>query len=421
MTQVDTLIIGAGVTGLAAAGRLSNRSHIVLEAEDRIGGYCKTTIRDGFVWDYSGHFFHFTQPHTERWLRERMEPQHIATVRKQARVSYRGRLIEYPFQKNIHQLPPAEFLECLHDLYFAQAATAEATPDNLRDLLHRRYGGAICRKFLFPYNEKVYACDLRSLDVRAMGRFFPSPSFEDVMRHFLQPRDDSYNATFTYPERGAFEYVKALATAVDPAAIRTSEAAVALDLEARTITTSRGARIGFRRLISTIPLPRLATLAGLAYDAAAFSWSKVVVFNLGFDRKGPADVHWIYVPSPERCFYRVGLYDNIFGSDRMSLYVEIGLDRNAPVADLLDRVLDELRAEGIVEASHHLVAHQMVMLDPAYVHLTPASVREVPRVKAVLAQQDVFPIGRYGAWRYCSIEDNILEAWALVESFGNSQ
>jgi len=49
-----------------------------------------------------------------------------------------------------------------------------------------------------------------------MGRFFPSPDVDDVIRNFVTPSDDSYNATFTYPERGAFEYVKALATAWIP-------------------------------------------------------------------------------------------------------------------------------------------------------------------------------------------------------------
>lgn len=418
MTSVETLIIGAGVTGLASAGRLKGSDYLLLEADDEIGGYCKTTIRDGFVWDQAGHFFHFRQPQTERWLRERMDSQRIENVRKLAKISYAGRMIEYPFQKNIHQLPADEFLECLHDLYFAQSnGTGDADPENLRHLLLSRYGEAICSKFLFPYNGKVYVCDLASLDVGAMGRFFPSPNVDDVIRNFLSPEDDSYNATFTYPERGAFEYVKALASAVDPGAIRTNEAVVALDLEARVATTAVGNQISFDRVISSMPLPRLASMAGVSFDASAFSWSKVLVFNLGFDRKGPSDVHWIYVPSTECSFYRVGFYDNILGTDRMSLYVEVGLASDAPDTDLLPRVLDDLRAEGIVDASQELVAHETVMLDPAYVHLTPAALREAPRVRAELADKNVHSVGRYGAWRYCSIEDNILEAWELADSF----
>ena len=39
------------------------------------------------------------------------------------------------------------------------------------------------------------------------------------------------------------------------------------------------------------------------------------------------------------------------------------------------------------------------------------------RLTAHLATRGVHPVGRYGGWTYCSIEDNIVEARALVASF----
>ena len=42
--QVDVVIIGAGVAGLAAAAELQSRgiSYVILEAQDHIGGRCIT-------------------------------------------------------------------------------------------------------------------------------------------------------------------------------------------------------------------------------------------------------------------------------------------------------------------------------------------------------------------------------------------
>jgi protoporphyrinogen oxidase len=113
MESVRHLIVGAGVSGLATAAFLEDRDLLVLEADREIGGYCKTVEKDGFVWDYSGHFFHFRHPDIEAWLRARMPGQEIRTVARVSKIAYAGRKIDFPFQKNIHQLPQAELVECL--------------------------------------------------------------------------------------------------------------------------------------------------------------------------------------------------------------------------------------------------------------------------------------------------------------------
>src|SRR3712207_2933303 len=115
----ETLVVGAGVSGLATAAALEGRDFQVLEADAEMGGYCKTVHQDGFTWDYSGHFFHFKHPDIEAWLRARMGQQAVRTVSKRSFIRYAGRDVDFPFQKNIHQLPHPEFLECLHDLYFS--------------------------------------------------------------------------------------------------------------------------------------------------------------------------------------------------------------------------------------------------------------------------------------------------------------
>src|SRR6516162_5189754 len=152
MDSVRTLIIGAGVTGLATAAALSERGdddYLVLEADSEIGGYCKTIKKEGFVWDYSGHFFHFKHPEIERWLVDRMPGQRIRVVQRKNFVAYKGRFIDYPFQKNIHQLPQDEFIDCLHDVYFARSSDVKgpASPrpeGNFKEMLYARLGESIC-------------------------------------------------------------------------------------------------------------------------------------------------------------------------------------------------------------------------------------------------------------------------------------
>jgi protoporphyrinogen oxidase len=449
MDSVRTLIIGAGVTGLATAAALSERGdedYLVLEADSEVGGWCKTVKREGFVWDYSGHFFHFKRPEIEQWLRDRMPGQRIRVVEKKSYIAFKGTWVDFPFQKNIHQLPQADFIECLHDLYFARSSDvkrdAPAREDNFLEMLQARFGQGICDRFLVPYNEKLYACDLSTLDKDAMGRFFPHADLTDVVRNMKHAENSSYNATFTYPEGGAIEYIRALLSAVRhgsagspesggsrkdraPAAagVSLSEPLCSVDLARKQARTTRRT-IRFDRLVSSAPFDRFAAMCSLDHDPSTWDYNKVLVYNLGFDAKGRAGVHWCYYPSKGTSFYRVGWYDNIFDSAKMSLYVEVGFPKEARIdEDVIrstrERVLDDLEREGVV-TGQRLVAEHSVVLDPAYVHITRRSLAEHRRLSGLLRERGVWSIGRYGGWTYCSIEDNIVEARALVASWGPS-
>src|SRR5687768_11530946 len=199
-TRVNTLIVGAGISGLATAASLRpGEDFLLLEAEAQPGGYCRTIKKEGFVWDYSGHFFHFKYPEIEGWLRDRMPGQDIRTITKKSFIDYKGHTIDFPFQKNIHQLPKEELIDCIYDLFFRAETPSD---DSFGAMLYARFGRSIAEKFLIPYNEKLYACDLGTLDKDAMGRFFPHADLTDIIRNMKVANNATYNATFTYPAGG---------------------------------------------------------------------------------------------------------------------------------------------------------------------------------------------------------------------------
>ncbi|MGQ0506729.1 MAG: protoporphyrinogen/coproporphyrinogen oxidase [Myxococcaceae bacterium] len=418
MDSVKTLIVGAGMSGLAAAAFSKARGDcLVLERDAEMGGYCKTVKKAGFVWDYSGHFFHFKHPEIEAFLRQRMAGQNIRTVNKRSFISYGGKWIDFPFQKNIHQLPQDEFIDCLYDLYFARTGSTPLPETNFKEMLHARFGRSIAEKFLIPYNEKLYATDLARLDKDAMGRFFPHADLTDIIRNMKAGTDtSSYNATFTYPEGGAIEYVKAIASELDPKQISLNEKLLSVELAGKVAKTTRR-ELRYERLISSMPFNRLLQIAQVKHDPSVFTWNQVLVFNLGFDRKAARDVHWLYFPARACSFYRVGYYDNIFDTDRLSLYVELGFPAGAAidVPAMRERVLRDLKTQGVT-TDHQLVAEHSVVMDPAYVHITQQSMAMQASLRKELAAQGVYSIGRYGGWTYCSIEDNIVEARALVQT-----
>jgi protoporphyrinogen oxidase len=406
-TEVDILIIGGGITGLSLASFLETDNYLIVDKDSEVGGYCKTTIRNGFVWDYSGHFFHFNNQEIKDYVLENIECD-IKTVKKKSHISYKDRYIDFPFQNNIHQLPTNEFIECLYDLYHRGNEKVNTFTDYVVNTL----GHSICDKFIIPYNQKLYACDLNKLDYDAMGRFFPKPTmFEDLLSELRNnKKTESYNDTFIYPTGGSIEFVKSLYKRVNEKNVLLNTNIIGIDLENKIAQTNNG-YIKFNKLVNTISFDTFMELTGKKVDN--LSSNKVVVFNLGFDLPTDIESNWVYYPGDE-IFYRVGFYNNIFNTDRMSLYVEIGMGKTDEVikGDLLKKILEDLIKVGVV-TNHTLVDHQMIIMNPAYVHITKESKEIYNDWGKKNNPNGLFSIGRYGSWTYCSIEDNILQSKEL--------
>ena len=392
---------------------------LVVEAQDQVGGYCRTTKRNGFVWDRAGHFFHFRDAQVKRFFQRKIPSDHFIKVQKKTGIHLdKVGMIDFPFQRNIHQLPKEEYIKCLTDLYLAEKN--DHAYKSFKQFVYNTMGEGIADKFLVPYNEKLYACDLDDLDYNAMGRFFPKSSFEDILLNANDQNNASYNADFSYPFNGAEEFVDVINGYVNDSQeceVRLNTRVVSVDLEKKEAVLCDGEVIKYTALINTSPLNKFCQLAGIDTSNASLSANKVLVFNMGFDSKSDFDMQWVYYPGKET-FYRVGAYHNILPSDRASLYVEVGAKSDDIVneEELLADVLKDLKEAGVINSEMKLIDHEFVVMDPAYVHINEKGEAFKNQLQNNLAAQHVYSAGRYGNWTYCSIEDNMVEARDLAKN-----
>ena len=418
MKNVKYLILGAGVSGHAFANNIESDDYLIIEKESEPGGYCRTTRRDGFVWDYAGHFFHFSHPDLKKRFEAITDSDDTVSRVKDTRIYYKGYYVDYPFQKNIHQLTKDEMIDCLYGLF---SKTEKNQYKSFLDMLYAKFGEGITEKFLRPYNEKLYACELDYLDVDAMGRFFPYADVKDIILNMKSSDNSSYNQTFLYPKKGAAVYVEKLLEGLHKEKICLNESVISISTKKKTVITTKG-EYSYEYLISSIPLNEFVEIsdAGDGIDKSAFSYNQVLVFNLGFDKPSKdKSVHWIYVPSKEINFYRAGFYNNIIGSKNLSMYIEIGYPKDFEVSQeeidiQLQKTLEGLKAIDIID-DHQLVAHEAIVMNPAYVHITKKSIEIVKQLENEFEEHGVFIVGRYGDWKYCSIEDCMVDALKVIE------
>ena len=233
--------------------------------------------------------------------------------------------------------------------------------------------------------------------------------------------NSSYNQTFLYPKQGAAVYVEKLLEGLSSEKILLNETATSIDTKLKKVVTTKD-EYSYEYLVSSIPLNQLVTISdiGKEIDESLFSYNQVLVLNLGFDKPSKdKNVHWIYFPSNEINFYRAGFYNNIIGSENLSMYIEIGYPQGfiitpREIDDQLKETIQGLKTIGIID-EHNLVAYETIVMNPAYVHITKRSIDTVKKLEKQLEERSVFIVGRYGKWKYCSIEDCMLDSLKTVE------
>ena len=416
MEKKKYLIIGAGISGLTVANYLKDEDYIIVEKEKEIGGFCRTFREDNYVWDFAGHFFHFKTDEMKNLFMEKMKDEELVYQEKNTKIFYKGRMINYPFQMNIHQLQKDEFIDCLYDLY---NKVEKENYDNFLDMLYGKFGKSITEKFLKPYNEKLYACNLKTLDKDAMGRFFPYANISQIINNMKENKNNSYNNTFMYPKRGAIAFLEKLYEAIDKSKVRLNTEIKNIDVSNKMVTLVDGTEIIYEYLINTSPLNTFLKLMRNEYSSISeeLSYNQVLVFNLGFEKNSENKEHWIYFPDESLNFYRVGFYNNILNEDKMSLYVEIGYSKNdkIDIEEQLKITLENLKRVGIIK-DNKLVKYNSVIMNPAYVHINTDNMVKLEKAKKELEKNNIYTIGRYGDWTYCSMEDCMISAKELVQN-----
>ena len=229
------LIIGGGISGLTLANYVDD--YLIIEKENEVGGYCKTIKKGDYIWDYAGHFFHFKTEEFKTKFLDVIPKEDIIYQDKCTKILYKNKLIDYPFQTNIHELDKEEFIDCLYDLFTKEE---KDNYDNFLDMLYGKFGKSIVEKFLKPYNEKLYAIDLTKLDVDAMGRFFPYADKEAIIRNMKESNNSSYNNSFLYPKNGAGSFIKVLSDNLDKNKILLNTEVKSIDIENKKVTLSSG-------------------------------------------------------------------------------------------------------------------------------------------------------------------------------------
>ncbi|MBI4678702.1 MAG: FAD-dependent oxidoreductase [Elusimicrobia bacterium] len=431
MMKTDVLVVGAGLSGLSTACHLDKTSgldSLVVEARDKVGGMASSETVGGFVFDQTGHLLHLHRPEGRRLVRGLLG-RNLAPHRRRSWIHSHGVFTRYPFQANTYGLPARVVAECLADFLETVHWPSPPVADSFRRWCLAQFGRGISRRFMFPYNEKVWRRPLGRITTDWQGPFVPKPKASEVICGAVtdQTRAFGYNATFLYPVRGGIQSLAdSLASGLRPGVVRTGARVLSVDLAERVAVVGGLGEVRFERLVNTAPLPAFLSLArpapaAVLSAAARLRHNTVYCLNIGVARAGVSDKHWIYFPEKRFPFYRVGFASNfsrhVAPHGASSLYIEASRRPEEVVSlpRLERRFMAGLKGCGILRSSDRVLARQWLPIEYGYVVYDRDRAPALKTIFAFLRNAKIESIGRYGAWKYSFMEEALLDGKACAE------
>jgi protoporphyrinogen oxidase len=435
------VILGAGLTGLSTAYHLEKHNFFdfkIFEKDRTHGGLCRSVKHNGFTFDFTGHLLHCNNSYFQSILDILLPEKTRNTIARNSFIYTHERFIPYPIQMNLFGLPSEVITECLSG--FLKRKHQIKDPKTFREWVLKHFGTGFAKNFFFPYNSKILCTKPEQIHPSWTGRFVPKTSINDLISGLegqKKPNHVGYNHHFYYPKHGGIQFFTDNLQKQVKSKINTSHNAISIDIVRKKVIFSNGHQEPYEILITTAPLKDFLQIIeepssrNLRKNHTKLLCNSVINFNLGFanptgftnpSEKNKNKKHWIYIPEKKYSFYRAGFWHNFSESlcprGRSSMYGELAyLPEKAEEAKL-----EMLTQKSIKQAStifniaqKDIVTQKILHIRHAYVIYDAWRSQNLSKIHESLNDYSIYSIGRYGGWRYSSMQEAILDGQTMAQ------
>jgi UDP-galactopyranose mutase len=422
----ETVVLGAGLAGLSTAYHLRS-GYRLFEAASLPGGVAGSFSLNGFTFDHAIHILYTKDPYASSLIRSLLAGNYSEQERSSWVYSH-NTYTAYPYQGNLRGLPPKVIFENLTGLLKTKYRPAANAPENFEDWIIRSFGAGIAKNFMLPFNKKVWAADPASMSSEWVESRIPRPRLRDVVKGIVRKHDDARygtNVKFWYPRMGG---TAALANGFLPFIqnLHLGARCSRIDTRNREVYFSNGQKLSYRNMVSTLPLPKVVSLLenvpGEVHEATMrLRANRVYTVNIGIDREGISDKHWVYFPEADFPFQRISFPANFSSSlvpqGTSSVMAEISCSADRPIVenDLVAETMKKLIDIGILRTTDRILAIKLVCIDPAYIIYDSYHRSAVDTICSYLRNVSIVPCGRFGEWEYLNMDETILSGKRAAE------
>lgn len=426
---MDTIIIGAGLSGLSLAYHLEqnqNKNYLLFESSSDVGGLSTSMVKDGFIFDFAPHLLHLKSEEIVPLLKELLGDE-LVLIRRKAGIILKNKVVPYPFQYNLYHLDEETKKHCLDGaIKAANNFDKNKKPSTFDEWINMTLGEGIAKHFMVPYNQKCYGVHPKELTTDFMGRYVPSPNLEEIKQGASSDMSNlkvGYNPQFYYTKSGGIYHLpNAMVKKIQN--IRLNEGITKIDIDKKKIFT-KNSSYSFKNLISSIPLKKLIEFIENVPDNIKSANEKlrnntVGMVLLGIGRTNISEYQWLYIPQEDILPYRVSFPTN--WSEKMapqntsSISAEYSYidKRKFTDEEIIERTINDLIKIGILKEDDEIIFKEVLELDKGFIIFDSNRNENLRLIQEYLYKNNIYSIGRFGAWEYSSMEDAILQGKKLA-------
>ena len=297
--HVNVAILGAGIAGLGAAHRaklLDLPDVVIFEARESAGGLLDNFMIDGFRFDQAVHLSFATEPA----VRELFDRTPYLTHPADANCYEGGRWLKHPVQNNLFPLPAEEKVALIKSFL---DRPGELQGDDYEQWLRHQYGDAIADRYPIRYTMKYWDTPPAQLSTSWIGNRMRRAQLDEILLGaFTNETPNHYYAKeMRYPKDGGFKaFIQPL---IDASDIRLNHRVIQIDTQKRLLIFANGYQCHYEVLVSTLPLPLLASLCTnvpteVQESAQSLSATSIDLVSVGFNKPVVKDL-WFYIYDEE--------------------------------------------------------------------------------------------------------------------------
>ena len=403
---VKNLILGAGISGLAFAKKMSDMGEqsVVFEAENYHGGLCHSFKINGFTFDSAVHLS-FTEDPVARKFFDATPYHSLPAVSYNF---YHGQWLKHPIINNLYKLPIQDKVSYIKSFL---ERNDKKTIGNYKDWLYASYGDKMTEDFYGVYTRKYWGVPPEALSVDWVGKRLATPDLDKLLTGAMtdETGNDYYAKEMRYPDgNGGYEtFLNPLLEGIE---IQYQKKAVEIDLKDKFVTFQDHTKCHYDRLISSIPLPYFISIvkdcpADLLVQAAQLEATKISLVSVGFNKPDVPKYLWFYIYDEDIWAARVNspsmksIQNVPEGCSSLQFEIYHNREENISKKAILENVRYALKKMRICKEEDILFMDYRLL---PWGNVVFKKDMEIYRDKILkyLNNRNVTSIGRFGKWEY---------------------